>query len=372
MKQYRRIYMIVIFGILTLMGFFTIFGTKQVFSENENRYLEQFPEISISSIWNGEFQTAFEEAFSDQFPLRNMWLYETALVKKGLGFCEQDGVYLADDGYYPTKTTMEDIDQKNYLQNLRYVEYLGDFQKDKTSLVLAPSPGTILQEKLPVAAPYYDDEAMYETAGTVLKRTVLIDPREEILEYAKQNQVYYKTDHHWTLLGAYAAYSVYSDVNGLESHTYGYFVPKKISESFYGTMYSKVMAPGTEADTIYAATNIPQAKMTCDGEEKSSIYDVEKLTQKDKYAYFFGGNYGKIDIEMNNDTSKKLLVVKDSYANCFVPFLLEGYNKITMLDLRYYKKSVRELLEKENYDRILILYEMSNFAQDSNLYKLAY
>lgn len=372
MKFYRRIYMIIIFSILALFGIFTVCAPEKIFSENENRYLEQFPKLSVSEVTSGEFQETFEEAFSDQFPARNVWMYGTTIVKRIMGFQEQDDVYLADDGYYLAKTTQEDIDQKQYLQNLRYVEYLGDCQKDKTSLVLVPSPGTVLKDKLPEFAPYYNADAMYQTAGTVLKRTVLVDPREEMEEYGRQNQIYYRTDHHWTLLGAYAAYSVYSDANELESHTYGYFAAKKISEDFLGTMYSRVMAPGAEADTMYAASNIPQAQVICDGEEKSGIYDVEKLTQKDKYGYFFGGNYGQIDIHVNNETSKKLLVIKDSYANSFVPFLMENYDKITMLDLRYYKKSVQTLLEEESYDRILVLYEMSNFAQDSNLYKLIY
>lgn len=372
MKIYQRIYAIVIFGILALLGIFTLCAPEELFSENENRYLEQLPKLTVGKVLSGEFQEDFEKAFSDQFPGRGNWMHGTTLVRRLMvGSCQED-VYLAKDDYLIERITQEEIDQKQYLQNLRYVEYLGDCQKDKASMVLVPSSGTVLADKLPRFAPYYNADAMYQTAGTVLKRTVLVDPREELAEYAKQNQIYYRTDHHWTLLGAYAAYSVYRDVNELESHTYGYFVPKKISEDFLGTMHSRVMAPGTEPDTMYAAGNIPQAKVVCDGEEKNGIYDVEKLTQKDKYSYFFGGNYGKIDISMENGTSKKLLVIKDSYANSFVPFLMEDYDEITMLDLRYYRQSVQALLQEEKYDRILVLYEMSNFAQDTNLYKLVY
>ena len=97
-----------------------------------------------------------------------------------------------------------------------------------------------------------------------------------------------------------------------------------------------------------------------------------KLTQKDKYAYFFGGNYGKAEISMKQGGDKKLLVIKDSFANSFVPFLMEDYSDITMLDLRYYNASVQKLVEQGDYDRILILYEMSNFAQDTNIYKIVH
>lgn len=372
MKLYYRFYMVIVFGILFLFGAFTVLSPAKKFSENENRYLEQFSDASLRDVLTGEFQDNFEEAFSDQFPGRDFWMFGTAAVEKIAGFREQNGVYIGQDGYYLKKTTQADIEQKQYLQNLRYVEYLGDCQKDKTSLLLAPSPGTMLKSSLPAFAPYYDADAMYQMAETVLKRSKLVDARAELAEYGKQNQIYYKTDHHWTLLGAYAAYSAYCDAKDFRKHTYGYFAAKKISEDFLGTMYSKVMLPGTKKDTMYAASNIPQANVICDGEEKSGIYDVEKLTQKDKYGYFFGGNYGKIDMTVNNGSKKKLLVIKDSYANSFVPFLMEDFHEITMLDLRYYRDSVQKLVKDNSYDEILVLYEMSGFAEDKNLYKLVY
>lgn len=371
MKAYHRIYMAAVFGVLAIFGMFTLLAPEKRFSENENRYLESFPEFSAVDALSGEFQKKFEEAFSEQFPGRDIWMKGTTIIERMAGFQELNDVYLGKDGYYLAKTTQDDINQKQYLQNLRYVEYLGEQQKDKVSLLLAPSPGTMLGKKLPDHAPYYNAAAMYQAAKRLLKRTGYIDSRAQIREYGKQNQVYYRTDHHWTLLGAYAAYSAYSDVRGFDKHTYGYFAAQKISEDFLGTMYSKVMAAGAKKDTMYAASKIPPAKVICDGEEKSSIYDVEKLTQKDKYAYFFGGNYGEVRINMNEKLEKKLLVIKDSYANSFVPFLMEDYDTITMVDLRYYRESIKELLQ-ENYDEILVLYEMSNFAQDRNLYKLVY
>lgn len=372
MKAYNRIYIVVIFGTLALFGLFSIFLPEKEYSENENRYLEQYPAVSAEDIFSGEFKEQFENAVSDQFPGRDIWMMGATAVEKVMGLKELNNVYLGKDGYYLAKITQEDINQKQYLKNLRYVEYLGACEPDKVSLLLAPSPGTILNNKLPSGAPYYDASAMYREADVVLKRAKNVNSCSELKEYAKQNQVYYRTDHHWTLLGAYAAYSAYSDANEFDKHTYGYFAAKKISEDFRGTMYSRVIAPGVKKETMYAAGNIPPAQVVCDGEEKSGVYDVEKLTQKDKYGYFFGGNYGEVKITMHSDNTGKLLVIKDSYANSFVPFLMEDYHEITMLDLRYYRSSVQKLLQEEDYNQILVLYEMSNFAEDRNLYKLVH
>ena len=372
MKAYYRIYIVLILGALTLLGFFTLILPEKEFSENENRYLEQFPAFSMKSVFSGDYEEQFENALSDQFPGRDIWMMGSTVVEQAMGFRELNGVYLGKDGYYLTKNTQEDIDQKQYLKNLRYVEYLGECEQDKVSLLLVPSPGTILKNKLPSGAPYYNAEAMYREADTILKRTKNVNPCSELKEYAKQNQVYYRTDHHWTLLGAYAAYSAYCDVNAFVKHTYGYFVAKKITEDFLGTMHSKVMAPGMVPETMYAVGYTPPARVICDGEEKGGIYDVEYLTKNDKYNYYFGGNYGKVDIELTHNATEKLLVIKDSFANSFVPFLMGEYSEITMIDLRYYQQSVQELLKEGKYDRILVLYEMCNFAGEQNLYKLVY
>ncbi|MCD7825727.1 MAG: hypothetical protein LUH14_07200 [Clostridiaceae bacterium] len=369
MKLYYRIYRFGIFGLLFILGLSCVLMPQTAYSENENRYLDSFPKLTAESILSGEFQESFESAFSDQFSARNTWMTGSSILKKLEGFREISDVYLGSDDYYITKVTQADIDQKQFMQNLRYAEYLGAADDAECSLLLVPSAGVLLENNLPKYAPYYNAGQMYSTADTILKKTKNIDVRTEMQEYAKQTQVYFRTDHHWTLSGAYAAYSTYCDVMELGKHTYGYFSAKKISETFLGTMHSKVLLPGMDGDTVYAATNVPQAKVVYDGEEKSTIYDVEKLTQKNKYEYFFGGNYAKVTITMNKKAKNKLLVIKDSFANSFVPFLMEDYDEITMIDLRYYNDSVQELL-KENYSQILILYEMSNFAGEQNIYKL--
>lgn len=369
-RKYYIGYISIVFGILLCFGIATFVLPKKEFSENENRYRTEFPNVSVSTVLSGEFQDNFENAFSDYFAGREVWISAATEFKQILGFSDLSGVYLGKDKYYLAKTTQDTIEQKNYMNNLRYVEYLGASYKGKTSFLLAPSPAVILKDKLPNSAPYYDAQAMYDGAVTLLKEAKLIDVRDTMTEYAKQNQVYFKTDHHWTLLGAYAAYSQYYDQTKKEKHTYRYFSPQKVSDAFYGTMYSKVLDPFAKADDLYAAANVVQAKLSCDGKEMNGIYDVEKLLKKDKYTYFFGGNYGEVQMTMKSKPKNKLLVIKDSYANNFVPFMMEDYDSITMIDLRYYKKSIQELIKSEEYSEILVLYEMSNFAQDTNLYKL--
>lgn len=364
--------MMLVMLLLGGFGLLSLFSPEQAYSENENRYLDEYPSFSLGNCLTRSFQNDFSNAFSDQFAGRDTWMKVSTQMKKLEGFRDISDVYLGKDGYYFAKTTQDKINQKQYLKNLRYAEYLGEVCGEGASLLLAPSPAEILSDKLPEGAPYYDGDAMAKMADTVMKQTKYIDVRSTMKEYAKQNQVYFRTDHHWTALGAYAAYSTYCVENKMEQHTYGYFDVKRISDSFLGSMYSKILDPEVTKDDLYAAANTPQAEVECDGEKRQGVYDVEQLMKKDKYAYFFGGNYGEVRIKSHVSSEKKMLVVKDSFANSFVPYLMEDYGEIAMIDLRYYKQSVQKLLQKEKFDNILILYEMSNFAQDTNLYKLVH
>ena len=103
--------------------------------------------------------------------------------------------------------------------------------------------------------------------------------------------------------------------------------------------------------------------------KSANLYDSEKLESTDKYAVFFGGNYPLIRITTANDTGKEgpLLILKDSYANCFVPFLLTYYDEIIMVDPRYYYDDLTELIKTEKISQILFLYNADTFFEDTSL-----
>ena len=107
--------------------------------------------------------------------------------------------------------------------------------------------------------------------------------------------------------------------------------------------------------------------VVCDGED-GTLYDLSALERKDKYELFLGGNYGQCVITTGTENGKHLLLVKDSFANSFVPFLTGDYETITMLDLRYFRGSVQELAAEA--DDILVLTEITNLAASGEYFKL--
>lgn len=373
MNKWFKLYFLLTAGILIFLGGLTVFLPQKEFSENENRILAHFPQFTWSQFMSGDYQEKLEDAVDDQTVCRDRLTAMATFSQRMLGYRDIGGVYLGKDRYYLTKTTDEDVDMFRYMENLRYVEYLSEKYPQQVTLLLVPSAGTVLEKKLPSYAPFYQADAMYKAMETVCNTAKRLDIRGSLAQAAKKDQVYFRTDHHWTLSGAYVGYQSFCNAAGIQPAAYQSFFPKAVTKSFYGTLYSRVLDQTIEPDVIYAATKIQEPEsVLCDGKEADGVYEQKKLQEKDKYGYFFGGNYGTVQIKTGVENGKKLVIFKDSYANSMVPFLLQHYEEITMIDLRYYRASVASLLEQQRNTDILILYEMSSFMQDSNLFKLSH
>lgn len=371
MRLWYKIYFLVVAGCLILLGALTLALPERTFSQNENRVLEQRPSFSWRSFLEGELQEKWESMVNDQFPARDTLTAIAFLGQRTVGLKDVGGVYLGKDDYYLSKKTDDDIDMFRYMENLRYIEYLSDASERPAALLLVPSAGTVLSDELPAYAPFYNADAMYKAGKAVCKSTHLLDIRQDLKVFERMGtykQAYFRTDHHWSLDGAYAGYEALCQELDLEVRAFEW---EAVSTDFLGTLHSSVLDANAKPDTLYALTDIsPLASVQCDNRSMDSIYDKSKLNTKDKYGYFFGGNYGKVTIQTEQSTGRELLMFKDSFANSLVPFLLEDYDEITMIDLRYYRDSVADILQEKNDADVVVLYEMSSFAEDGNLWKL--
>ena len=190
----------------------------------------------------------------------------------------------------------------------------------------------------------------------------------------KDNYIYYRNDHHWTSYGAYCAYRKAIELLGQKPVPIEEFYISHSSSDFRGTFYSKCLYNKTEADIIDIFSCKNGAEITdviCnDGISEThydSIYFMDYLGKKDKYCVFMGENRAYTNIKTNADNGKKLLVIKDSYANSFIPFLTQHYSEIAVIDLRYVKTSIRDFADPDDYDQTLFLYNASTFAEDKNI-----
>lgn len=332
------------------------------FSPNENRYLQQTPTLTWSTLMDGTFTQKAEDYTADQIALRDVWMEGASVVQRLSGRLEINDTWLGTDGRYFARVTDDTFDTAQYEKNLAQVRTFFDTNADRDCrIMLVPTPAYMLSDYLPDNAPLFDAEGCYDTLLRLFPDA--IDLREALSDDTED--MYYRTDHHWTTEGAQTAYSAWCEATG---HTARQWTLSTVSTSFRGTLYSKVLLPDSPYDTVSIVPDAAIRSMDCDGEVLDSLYSMEALEEKDHYKIFMGGNCAKVVIDTGADTGKSLLVVKDSFANSFLPFLVEDYDTITVLDLRYFREDVQSLAEAST--DILVLYELTNFAEDNNLYKL--
>lgn len=332
----------------------------RAFSENENRYLQLTPKLSWDTVMSGDFMEDMEEYTSDQIVFRDLWTATRSLLQRAEGKEDISGTYLGAEGRYFAKVTEDSFNRAGLEKNAGYIrEFFAASGKSCRALIV-PSPAGVLRDMLPENAPYYDEAGAFERLDTALGGS-LLDVRETL---ADVEDPYYHTDHHWTTMGAQAAYRRWAEVTG---HTVREDTLVCATEEFRGTLYSKVLLPDSVYDSVYYAPEITAESVVCDGKD-GTLYDGDALTRKDKYELFLGGNYGQCVITTGTENGKHLLLVKDSFANSFVPFLLGDYETVTMIDLRYFRGSMAELAAES--DDILVLTEITNLAASGDYFKL--
>ena len=355
--------LLAIFGILAALALGSLLTPEREFSPNENRYLQLKPELSWSTLMDGTFTKKAEDYVSDQIILRDTWMEAASLIQRAALRLEINDTWLGRNGRYFAKVTPDTFDTAQYEKNLAQVRAFFDANPDKDCrMMMVPTPAYMLREDLPANAPLFDAAACFDTLMDTLGSKA-IDLRPALAPNAED--MYYRTDHHWTSEGALTAYGAWCTATG---HARQDWQLETASTCFRGTLYSKVLLPDSPYDRVTIASDAAIRSMDCDGEVSDSLYSMAALEEKDHYKIFMGGNYAKVVIATGAGTGKSLLVVKDSFANSFLPFLVKDYDTITVLDLRYFREGVEPLAEQA--DDVLVLYELTNFAADKNLYKL--
>ena len=386
MKKVRIIIIIVFIGFFVLISGASLIIKDREFSPNENRYLAETPELSWDNILSGKFQDGLEDYLRDQVCFRDGWITVKTGIQKACGDTDIGGAYVGKDGYDFEKITPEDVDEKQVDRNIKAVEdYFmtasETIDKQKLSFLLVPTSGLVMQEKLPKNARLFDQAKYIDQVQKAMKDYNFVDVRDTLMDH-NDEYIYYKTDHHWTSAGACLAYDVWSERTGGEAETEDGLVKNVVSDKFRGSLYSKILDADSAYDEIWTyglqkddAFGSKDCTVTIDEKQQlDSIYDDEKLQEKDKYAYFLGGNYGQVHIQNQKAASKakgkNILIIKDSFANSFVPFVTQDYENIYMVDLRYYNGDMKAYLQEHEITDVLVLYNISNFISDRNLHKL--
>lgn len=356
----------------------TLIKPSTEYSETENRTLAQMPKATLSSIFDGSFESDYETYLTDQFVARDQWIGLKTTAERAMLKRESKDIYFAEDGYLIEKHTgsfSSDTAELNVRALSTFAaQYADVFGTDHMAFMIVPNAVKVLEDKLPPFAAPYDEDLYLQKIAAALPEGTWFDAGSVLKEHAAED-IFYRTDHHWTTKAAFYVYQKWAEAQGMEVPSAAEYQIETVTEDFEGTIQSK-LGIDAQADTIELYKQVEDIFYTVqvNGQEEISynLYDQMALSTKSKYDVFFGGNQARVTLKTRNDNGKKILVIKDSYAHCFVPFLLSDFAEIEMIDIRYYNQKLSDLIAEGGYTDLLFLYNASGFAEDTAISRLTY
>ena len=337
---------------------------KDYFSENENRSLATFPELDIEEIFSGEDMTSVSEYLTDHFPFRETFVrgktdFEINVLKSKY----VNNIFIGNDGYY-----IEDYIKPENTEKI--IDNLNEFQDSinvKADFMLVPTQISIYKDKLPEHASPLSQLKTIEQYYSALNMNC-IDVYDTLMANKDKEELFYKLDHHWTMDGAYYAYVRYCSEKGFVPVSRDEYRVENIGD-FRGTIYSKLNYSGLEKGENMKIYNKDfDLSVNYDGKESNSIYNMEYASKKDKYSIFLDNINSFVEITNNGTSSdRSLVLVKDSYANSMVPFLVNHYKKIYVFDTRSYRGAVSDFVNENNVDDVLVMYNVNTIDSDTGV-----
>ena len=384
--------MLIILYSITIMMF--IIPDKE-FSEQENRYLQQYPAASskfegslteriqagkfLDRLIDGKFTAEISDYFADQFPMRNVFVGIKGLTEIAMLKQENNNIVAGSDGYIIKRDDYPDYEavDNNLDAILSFSQALEALDIPYT-IAMAGRPVDTLQRYLPAAFPRFHTDDLWEhfnariMSDDYIQYVDLLTPLRQKID-SEDEQIYYRTDHHWTTYGAWLGYTEIMKAIGTEPLPLDAFDIEEASSEFYGTTWSSAGMKWIKPDSMYYfrfdfddtdyTTTIEDTGVSFNG-----FYDRSYLDRKDKYSSFIGGNNACVTIEKTKNTEnttveerETMLLIKDSFAHSIAPFLAYHYD-LVILDLRYFKTPVIDFVQQRGVDRVLIMNYMGSIT----------
>ncbi len=408
MKKFTTICASLFLALFGVLGLFHLATPDQEFSTQERRPLAKAPTPTLSSWFDGQFASQTSKWLADQFPARPFWLSLKAQTQQFTGQADNDRVYFARDNYLIE--IHESLDETKLRRNIGdVVSFIQNFWPAgrPASLLLAPTVAGVSPDLLPPgsqeapqadiltdlrsladASGIYAPDLLGALQGGALQggdlqegAAAMSDASDPVDGNAVSSgqQLYFRTDHHWTQDGARLAFLTWLEGRELggEANVSSTFRREIVTNDFRGTTAAKANLWTVPSDSIaaYRDPSLDRVKLV-DKEGtliREGIYDEAALATYDPYEFFVGENRDWLKLETGSEGSARgrhLLLFKDSYANALVPFLCPYYETITMVDLRYLNEGMADLLERADYSEVMFLYNVVTLADENSTFKL--
>lgn len=365
-----KIFIAVFLVFLSVMGYLYYALPAKEYSSAEKRVLAQVPEISVKRVLNGSFSKDFEEFLADQTPFRSFYVGVNSYFELLKGNNGTNGIYLGKEGMLIEKP-VENSDRLDI--NIKRINSFAKEVSPKIYVISAPQKGWVYDNLLPKNHLEYKDKEYTNTLKTELDKSITYIDLSDILKANREkNLLYFNTDHHWNSEGAFLGYKKICSVIGIEEPSEKDYNITKLKDKFYGTSYSKSGYFLTKSDYVNvwkSKENEGNAKVTIDHKDitvHDSMFFDELENEENKYIVFLNGDSSVTNIE-TEAKGGTLMVIKDSFANVVIPFFADNYSKIVVVDLRYYKQNLSDLIAEQDIDEIMFMYRIENYCTSRDI-----
>lgn len=358
--------------LVTILGlaFVTFVANDREFSEMENRTLSKKPEFSGEKLLSGEFAESLETYLSDQLILKDYFVMLKNNSDLISGKDKLGEVYYTGDRYIRNFEENKQQISKNLLFINDWIKK-NEISEDKVSFVLIPTASYVYNELLPESSMSDTEDYTFTMVSKLFNGKFV--SLKDTFEGKKTKDIYYKTDHHWTMEGAYYGYVDMMQALGKEAVSLEEFKEIKLEEKFLGSLHSQAPLFNVEADEVvlYDYKDLDYIiNYETEGYVRMSYICKDKFDVKDKYTALFGGNYGSLTITNNdNPDGEKLIIFKDSYSNSLIPYLISQYSVIEVIDLRYSSFRPGFYEDKKDYE-VMFIYNTDFINTDNSFVKL--
>lgn len=351
--------------VLTILAIYLVIVTGTVLHFDKNT----FPKPDVQSMMNGVWAEQVEEYFREHLGFHDTLFRIKSRTDLFIGEKMVQGVYITDgmllEKLYNDGTP--DAEQMAEPTN-RFYQATGI----PTFLVLIPSASEIYHDTLPANAVNAEQKQLIRDTYAATATGVRCLDAYNVLSALKEDYIYYRTDTHWTSYGAYSVYQNAIQRMGFTPVPYQRYVISHISTEFRGDLYARTLYDGVKPDMLdwyhYERGSTVQSVTAyyADGtvqDRGSTLTDMAALDTEDMYRFYLGKPCEKLVIRTNVESGQKLLLYKDDFADCMVPFLLQHYSEICVIDLTQAAEHYQTCADPAGYTQALFLCSMKNWEQ---------
>ena len=334
------------------------------FSTWKNVPVSEIPRPAVKTVLNGDWEEAVENCLLKHIGFHDALFHLKSQTDLIMGEKMIQNVYITEDRLL----------EKQFCPEKLSAELINEFYQNDTVptyLVLVPSASEIYESSLPANALNANQKDMIKLVYADTANGIRCVDAYHILTSLKDNYIYYRTDSHWTSYAAYYVYQSAIQKMGFTPVSYQRYVISHLSTEFRGDLYQKTLYDEIRPDVLdcytYESGSQIRHVVACyqDGtkEKRKSLYDDSALVSDDMYRFYLGEPCEKLIIRTNLDNGKKLLLYKDDFADCMIPFLIQHYSEICVINLQQTGAAFQELARPSDYTQVMFLCSVMNWNE---------